>query len=219
MLGGTPRIFGCTSRGRFFLKTAAVLRLHSLGFAAFVLLTLALKTRGFFSFDALGFAVVTALSLDLLLEYVALHVGTLHAHLDVDGTRTTGTAGELNFALLLALQRDLARRCHGAGFLAGLPVTTAQMTQQLELGLVADLVGRSCHLDAGLIELHEQLLDRNLQHLGELGNCYVCHLSRPPRPSAVTRGEPVLAGLHDELAGFFDRQTLDIEQIVYRLLG
>jgi hypothetical protein len=29
----------------------------------------------------------------------------------------------------------------------------------------------------------------------------------------------VLAGLHDELAGFFGRQTLDIEQIVYRLLG
>ena len=49
------------------------------------------------------------------------------------------------------------------------------MRQELELRIVTDAIVRAGHLDACLIELHEQPIDRHLQDVGELGNGYFCH--------------------------------------------
>ena len=109
----------------------------------------------------------------LLLEHVALDVGALAAHLDVDGARAALVAGELQLALRLALERDLARRAHRRRVVAA--VAAAQVRQQLELRFLADHVLGLDDLDAGLIELREQPVDRHLQHLGKLGNRYFSH--------------------------------------------
>ena len=151
----------------------------------------------------------------LLLEHVALDVGALLAHLDVDRARAALGARELELALRLALQRDLARR--GIALALAAAVAAAQVRQQLELGIVADAVVGAVDLDAGLIELHEQPVDRHLQDLGKLGNGTSAIAIRTLRP--LTRLEPGRARRHDELAGFFGRQPLDVRQIVHRLLG
>jgi hypothetical protein len=92
------------------------------------------------------------------------------------------------------------------------------MGQELELRIVTDAIVRAGHLDARLIELHEQPIDRHLQDLGELGNGYFCHRLKP-HSASVTRVEPRGPGRHDQLAGFFGRQTFDVREIIYRLVG
>ena len=74
----------------------------------------------------------------LLLEHVALDVGALDAHFDADGARAALRAGQLQFALRLALERDARRRRAGRGRAAA--VAAAQVRQQLELGVLADQV-------------------------------------------------------------------------------
>ena len=54
-------------------------------------------------------------------------------------------------------------------------VAAAQMRQQLVLRVLADHVLGAVDLDAGLIELLQQPIDRYLQHLGELRDGYICH--------------------------------------------
>jgi hypothetical protein len=49
-------------------------------------------------------------------------------------------------------------------------VGTAQVREQLQLGLVADHRVRAADLDAGLVELRQQPVDRNLEHLRELAD-------------------------------------------------
>ena len=133
----------------------------------------ALKARGFeaLGFRLRGFVLLAALRLDLvllltrlLLQHVALDVRLLLTHLDADRARTALGARELQLALRLALERDLARRARRIVAAVG----AAQMREQLHLLVVADACVGALHLDARLIELHQQPIDRHLQHFSEL---------------------------------------------------
>ena len=115
----------------------------------------------------------------LVLEHLALHVGALAAHLDVDGARAALRARELQLRLRLAPQRDLARR--RIGLRVVVTMAAAQMRQQLVLRVLADHVLGAVDLDPGLIELLQQPIDRYFQHLGELRDGYICH-SAAPKP-------------------------------------
>ena len=186
LLGLATGFLGGLAGGRLFLDAPAVLRLEALGLTTLVLVTLAFGLGGLFRLARLE-VVLRRGGARLLFEHITLDVGAFDTHLDVDRARTASGAGELDLALLLALQGDLSRRGGLVDLLAALPVAATQMRQQLELRLVADPVVRTLDLDARLVELHQQLLDRHLEHLGELGNRYIGHgyLNRgPPRTSA-----------------------------------
>ncbi len=129
--------------------------------------------------DALFFLAALAIELfllllRLLLEHVALDVGALATHLDVNGARTPLGTRQPELGLRLALQRDTPRRSVARRRVL-LPVAATQKRQQLELGVLADRVFRAADLDTGLIELRKQLLNRYLQYLGKLCNCDICH--------------------------------------------
>ena len=109
----------------------------------------------------------------LILEHFALDVGALAAHLDIHRARAALGARELQLGLRFAAQRDFARRGVALGFV--MTVAAAQMRQQLVLGIFADHVFGAVDFDAGLIELLQQPIDRNLQHLRELSDGYICH--------------------------------------------
>ncbi len=111
----------------------------------------------------------------LLLEHVALDVGPLGPHLDLHGTRLAHRGGDLDLRLGAPLERD-APRCRGTFFLA---MRLAQVRQQLELGVLADDVVGAADLDAGFVELREQLVDRHLKDLGELRYGDFCHSCLP----------------------------------------
>ena len=112
----------------------------------------------------------------LFLDHRTVEVRLLATHLDRDRAGPALRRGELDLLLRLALQRDLAR---SRGILLA-TVRAAQVRQEVHLGFVADDVVRAADPDAGLAELHEQLLDRNLQDLGELRDRHFCHVIRPP---------------------------------------
>src|SRR5690606_1225830 len=80
-------------------------------------------------------------------------------------------ARELQLALRLALQRDAPRS--GRGVLT--PVRPAQMSEQLELRILADLVLGAFDLDPGLVELDEQPLDGDLQDFCKFRDRYFRH--------------------------------------------
>jgi hypothetical protein len=54
-------------------------------------------------------------------------------------------------------------------------VSAPQVREQLHLRVVADAIVGALDLDAGLIELHEQPVDRYLQYFGKLGDSYFSH--------------------------------------------
>src|SRR5207248_555390 len=85
-------------------------------------------------------------------------------------------AGELQLALGLAPEGDLARRAVAVGVA---PVAAAQVREQLEFGVVADARVGTGHLDARLIELHQQPVHRHLENLGKLGNAHFGHRLEP----------------------------------------
>src|SRR6202030_4539166 len=126
----------------FLLDAAAVLCLEPLALAALGFGALILRARHRFSFLA---AVVDLVLLGarLLLQHVALDVGALAAHLDIEGARAPLHAGELQLALGLAPEGDLARRAVAIGVAA---VAAAQVREQLEFGVVADARVRTRHL-------------------------------------------------------------------------
>ena len=160
-----------------FFSTTKVLGLNTLALAALVLDTLRLAAHGLFGLATLGVDLVLLLT-SLLFEHIALDVGLLLANFDVHRTSTTLRAGQLELALRLALERDLAGRSIAVVATA---VAATQMSQQFELRIIADAIVGSVHFDACLIELHEQPIDRHLQDFGKLGNCYFCHrLFNPP---------------------------------------
>ena len=109
----------------------------------------------------------------LILEHLALDVGALAAHLDVDRAGAALRARELQLRLRLAPQGDLAGR--GIGLRVVAAVAAAQMREQLVLRILADHVLGAVDLDPGLIELLQQPVDRHLQNLGELRDRYICH--------------------------------------------
>ena len=134
---------------------------------------------GGYALRVLGFALLVERFLRnarLLLEHVALDVGALAAHFDADGARLADRRGDLDLALRLAAQRDLARRAA----VLGLAVRLAQVGQELVLRILADAVLRAERRDAGFLELRQQLVDRDLQDLGELLDRDVGHLYLPP---------------------------------------
>src|SRR5690606_21810931 len=81
-------------------------------------------------------------------------------------------AGKLQLTLRLALQGD-ARRGRRRRVLA--PMRSAQVRQQLELRILADLVLGALHLDSRLVELHEQPLDRHFEDFGKFCDRYFRH--------------------------------------------
>jgi hypothetical protein len=128
---------------------------------------------------------------------VALQVGLLDAHSTF--TVRARPCAEATLSSLCVLRFSVILRGAAASLL-GAPVRATQVRQQLELGLVADAVVGALDPDAGLVELREQLVDRDLQDLGELGDGDFTfrHPGRPLRPAR--RLEPVLARGHDQLA-------------------
>ncbi len=205
LFGLPARIFLRLLPRLLFLDAAAVFGLEPLAFAALRLDALGLPLHGLFGLAALLVDLVLLLA-RLLLEHVALDVGAFAADLHIDGPGAALDARQLQLALGLALESDLA----GRGIAVVLaPVAAPQMRQQLELRIVADAVVGTRHLDACLVELHEQPVDRHLQHLGELRNRYFCHGQnphtrcpsaaggrRPPRPAAKARVfAPLISGL------------------------
>src|SRR5690606_6236641 len=129
-------------------------------------------------FLALGFLAPTVsvelflLLARLLLEHVALDVRALAAYFHVDRAGASLAAGKAQLALGLALQRDTSRR-RGGRVLAA--VRAPQVSEQLELRVLADLVLSAGDLDACLVELHQQALDRHFQHFGKLRDRYFRH--------------------------------------------
>ena len=125
----------------------------------------------------------------LLLQHVALDVVACAAHLDVHRAGPSLVARQLQLALRLALEGDLARRSVTVRVAA--TVAAAQVSKELELRVVGDTRIGSRHLDARLIELRQQPVDRHLEHLGKLGNGHFRHILRflvrisyPPRTTA-----------------------------------
>src|SRR6185312_14839102 len=183
LLGKAARlILRPAAGGLLLLDAAAILRLQPFALATLGLYALGLLPGNFLGFAALLVELILLLA-RLLLEHVALDVGALLADLHTDGTRAALDARELQLALRLAPQRDAAG-CRIA--LALGPVAAAQMSQQLELRIVADVIIGAFDLDAGLVELHEQPIHRHLQDLCKLGNRHFRHTCRtlrsdPPR--------------------------------------
>jgi len=103
--------------------------------------------------------------------------------------------------------------------LAAVPVTAAQVRQQLEFRLLADHVLGARDRDTGLIELRDQAVDRHLEHVGELSNGYISHSGFLAPGALSLRLEPMRARLHDQSAGFLGRQAVDIRDVVDALLG
>ena len=117
LLGHAARVFLRLLAGLLLLDAAAVLGLDALGLAPLGFRLLALCALGLLGFAPLCIELLL-LRPRLPLEHVALDVGALAAHLDVDGARAALIAGELELALRLALERDAVRRRAG---LARLP--------------------------------------------------------------------------------------------------
>src|SRR5256885_5637986 len=167
LLGAAARVL--------LLDAAAVLRLEPLALAALGFGALILRAHRRFGLLATVIDLVL-LGARLLLEHVALDVGAFAAHLDIDGARAPLRAGELQLALGLAPQGDLARRAVAIGVA---PVAAAQVREQLEFGVVADARVRTRHLDARLVELRQQPVHRHLENLGKLGNAHFGHRLEP----------------------------------------
>ena len=109
----------------------------------------------------------------LILEHLPFDVGALAAHFDVHGARPPLRAREFQLRLRFAPQGDLARS--RVGLYVVVAVAAPQVGQQLVLRVLADHVFGAFDPDPRLIELLQQPIDRDLQHLGELGYGNVCH--------------------------------------------
>jgi hypothetical protein len=135
LFGLPARLFLRALAGLLFLDQAPVRR-----FQRFALAPLGLGLLARSPLRLLGFAPLRIdlflLRARLFLEHIALDVGALDAHLDVDGARPALGAGQLQFALRLALERDARRRRAFSGRTAA--VAAAQVRQQLELRVLAD---------------------------------------------------------------------------------
>src|SRR5580658_5949916 len=128
----------------------------SLALGLFRLAPLGLGLLALGALRLLGFALLRVelllLGARLTFEHIALDVGALAPHFDVDGAGASLIAGQLQLALGLALESDAAR----GRALTTVSVAAAQMRQQLELGLFADHVLGARYADASLVELCDQ---------------------------------------------------------------
>jgi len=172
LLSKTPRLFllrllECC----LFFNATAVVRLDALALLAFGVETVFLALLRLFGVASLLIDLVLLLA-RLLLEDVTIDVSPLRTDFDVHCARTALPAGEPDFLLGFAIERNPAGR--GIAPLTA-AVAAAQMSEELQLGIIADAIVRAGYFDARLIELHEQPIDRHLQYLGKLGNGYFCH--------------------------------------------
>jgi hypothetical protein len=172
LLGEASRLFllRLLSCCLFFNATAVVgldpLALLALGFETVLLALLRLFGLASLLID------LVLLQARLLLEDITIDIGPLRTDLDIHGARTALAAGEPDFLLGFAIERNPAGRGIAALTAA---VAAAQMSEELQLGVIADAIVRAGYFDACLVELHEQPIDRHLQYLGKLRNGYFCH--------------------------------------------
>jgi hypothetical protein len=176
LLSKPPSVFLSLLACLLFFNATAIFRFYALALTALRLDALILPLNRFLGLATLQVDLVLMLA-GLLFEHIPFDVSCLAANLDVDHASATLRAGHLQIALRLTLERDLAR---GGVAISLAPVAAAQMRKQFELRIVADSIVRAGDLDAGLIELHEQPIDRHLQDFGELCNCDFCHRALPP---------------------------------------
>ena len=169
-----PRLVLCLFARLLLLDATPILGLDAFALAPLGLGLLAQRPLRLLGFAPLRIELLL-LGPRLALEHITLYIGALAPDFDIDRARPALVAGELELALGLALERNAA----GRRPLAAMTVAAAQMRQQLELGFLADHVFRAGHGDAGLIELRDQPVHRDLQYVGKLGNRYVSHLSSP----------------------------------------
>ena len=186
-LGLAPHLLLGRALAVFLVAAPAALLLEPLAIEALALALVALLALE----RRLGALLGLAQPVDFLLlvtgligENFALDVGLLAADLDIDCARPALRAGELQFGLGFAPERDLAGSGVGLDLVA--TVAAAQMREQIVLGVLADHVLGAVDLDAGLVELLEQPVHGDFQHLGELSDCYICHTAAP-KPSLLPR--------------------------------
>ena len=183
LLGGLARfLFGIDSR---LLFLEALLFLAPRRGFLLLLETLLLELC---CLDALFFLAPLAvqlglLFLGLLLENVTLDIRALLADFDIHGARTPLRARKPQLRLRLALQGNATRR-RGIGGIARLPVAAPQMGQQFEFCVFANRIVRATDLDASLVKLSYQLVDRYFQYFSKLCNCHISHVLTP-RHSAL----------------------------------
>src|SRR5580698_10538474 len=169
--GLAPRLFLGAALAVLFIAAPPVLLLETLAVEALFLRALEL---GLCLLLGLALAIeLLLLMARLILEHLALYVGALAAHFDIDGARPPLGTCELQLRLRLALQGDFARR--GIGVPVTAAVTAPQMGEQLVLRILRDHVLGAHDLDPRLIELLQEPVDRHLQHFRELRDCYICH--------------------------------------------
>ena len=182
LFGGTASFLSLTVAALFFLEPAAILGLQALGFTPLLVGLLLRQTLGLFGLQALLLCQID-LTTRLTFKHITLNVGALDTHLYVDRASTTLSAGHLQLALRLALERDFARRRRG--LVAA--VTATQVRQQFQLGLIVDHITRAAGGDASLLELDQQSFNRDLQDLGKLCNSDISHIFPPSRPTCRPR--------------------------------
>jgi hypothetical protein len=180
LLGESTRVFLRVLVSLLFLNATTTFSLDPLALATLGLDAIGLALNGFFSLATLRVYLILMLASSLFQD-IALDVSGLTPHLNVDGASATLRAGELQLALRLSPERDLARRCITA--VVTTTVSPAKMGEQFELRVITDASVGAGDLDACLIELHEQAIDGHLQDLGELCDCDFCHefVSPPPQ--------------------------------------
>src|ERR1700691_1428201 len=108
LLGQAPRVFLRPLARLFLFDTAPILRLEPLALAPVGLGLLALGALRLFGFALLRVELLLLGAL-VTFEHIALDVGALAPHFDVDGAGASLIAGQLQLALGLALESDAAR--------------------------------------------------------------------------------------------------------------
>ena len=103
---------------------------------------------------------------------IALDEDPLLAHLDLNGARLAHGVGFLDFAGLLARQRDLVLRFDRA-------VRLAQVLEQPRLVLFRQGIVGNALFNSGRAQLLEQYRGRNLQFACKLGDAGQCHVIGP----------------------------------------
>ena len=139
LLGKPPSVFLSLLACLLFFNATAIFRFHALALTALRLDAFRLPLNSFFGLATLLVDLVLMLARPLF-EHIPFDVRGLAADLDVDRASATLCACDLQIALRLTLERDLAR----SGVAVRLAsVAAAQMREQLHLRIVADAVIRT----------------------------------------------------------------------------
>ena len=205
-----PGLLFCGRSGRLF-RLGASFVFCTLGSQRFFRARFFLAFRGgnFLSLDALFFSCLGSetlfrflaltiqrvlLILRLLLENIALDVGALLANLNADRSGSSLGTGQAKLGRRFSLKRNSPWRRRSGGRIV-LAVTATQVSQQFQFRIFTDFVIRSLDLNASLVKLRKQLVDRNLQYFSKLCNCHISHILTP-QTKAVTPVAPLRTSAH-----------------------